>query len=146
MKSIHLMILGTIFIFWARTYSVQFSHSVVSNYLCPYGLQHTRLCCPSPTPGACSNSYPSSQWYHPTISSSVDPSPPAFNLSSIRVFSNESVLCITWPKYWSFNSASVLPMTIQDWFPLGLKLLSGSLNLFWTFQKSELMLNLKWTH
>ena len=102
------MILGTIFIFWARTYSVQFSHSVVSNYLCPYGLQHTRLCCPSPTPGACSNSYPSSQWYHPTISSSVDPSPPAFNLSSIRVFSNELALHIRWPKYWSF-SFSVSP-------------------------------------
>ena len=39
---------------------------------------------------------------------------------SIRVFSNESVLCIRWPKYWSFSSASVLPMNIQDWFPLGL--------------------------
>ena len=38
---------------------------------------------------------------------------------SIRVFSNESVLRIRWPKYWSFNSASVLPMNIQDWFPLG---------------------------
>ena len=38
---------------------------------------------------------------------------------SIRVFSNESVLCIRWPKYWSFTSASVLPMNIQDWFPLG---------------------------
>ena len=39
---------------------------------------------------------------------------------SIRVFSNESVLCIRWPKYWSSASASVLPMNIQDWFPLGL--------------------------
>ena len=39
---------------------------------------------------------------------------------SIRVFSNESVLCIRWPKYWSFRLASVLPMNIQDWFPLGL--------------------------
>ena len=38
---------------------------------------------------------------------------------SIRVFSNESALCIRWPKYWSFSSASVLPMNIQDWFPLG---------------------------
>ena len=38
---------------------------------------------------------------------------------SISVFSNESVLCIRWPKYWSFRSASVLPMNIQDWFPLG---------------------------
>ena len=48
------------------------------------------------------------------------PSPPAFNLSSIRVFSNELVLHIRWPKYWSFTSASVLPMNIQDWFLLGL--------------------------
>ena len=42
---------------------------------------------------------------------------------SIRVFSNESVLCIRWPKYWSFSFASVLPMNIQDLFPLGLTLL-----------------------
>ena len=48
-----------------------FSHSVVSNSLWLHGLQHTRLCCPSPTPRACSNSCPSSQWCHPTISSSV---------------------------------------------------------------------------
>ena len=49
------------------------SHSVMSNSLIPHGLQHTRLPCPSPSPGACSNSYPLSQWYHPTISSSVAP-------------------------------------------------------------------------
>ena len=53
--------------------SVQFSCSVVSNSLQPYGLQHNRPPCPSPTPRACSNSCPSSQWYHPTISSSVIP-------------------------------------------------------------------------
>ena len=51
--------------------SVQFSHSVVSNSLRDHGLQHARLPCPSPTPRACSNSCPLSQWYHPTISSSV---------------------------------------------------------------------------
>ena len=39
---------------------------------------------------------------------------------SIRVFLNESVLCIRWPKYWSFSLPSVLPMNNQDWFPLGL--------------------------
>ena len=50
--------------------SVQFSSSVMSNYLWSHGLQHARLPCPSPTPGACSNSCPSSQWCHPTISSS----------------------------------------------------------------------------
>ena len=50
---------------------VQFSHWVVSDSLRPHGLQHTRLPCPSPTPGACSNSCPLSRWYHPTILSSV---------------------------------------------------------------------------
>ena len=51
----------------------QFSHSVMFNSLWPQGLQHARLPCPSPTPGACSNSHPSSQWCHPTISSSAVP-------------------------------------------------------------------------
>ena len=53
--------------------SVQFSHSVVSDTLQTHRLQHIRLPCPSPTPGACSNSCLSSQWCHPTISSSVVP-------------------------------------------------------------------------
>ena len=53
--------------------SVQFSRSVVSDYLRPYGLQHTRLPCLSPAPRACSNSCPLSRWCHPTISSSVVP-------------------------------------------------------------------------
>ena len=52
---------------------IQFSHSVVSNILWPHELQHTRLPCPIPTPGAWANSCPSSQWCHPTISSSVIP-------------------------------------------------------------------------
>ena len=51
--------------------SVQFSHSLMSDSLQPHGLQHTRLPCPSPTPGAYSNSCPSSRWCHQTISSSV---------------------------------------------------------------------------
>ena len=53
--------------------SVQLSRSVVSDYLRPHGLQHTRLPCPSPTPGAYPNSCTLSRWYHPTISSSVIP-------------------------------------------------------------------------
>ena len=53
--------------------SVQFSRSVLSDSLWSHGLQHVRLPCPSPTPGACSNSRPSSWWYHPAISSSVIP-------------------------------------------------------------------------
>ena len=61
--------------------SVQFSHSVVSNSVRLYRLQLARLPCPSPIPGACSDSWPLSQWCHPNISSSVIPSPPAFNLS-----------------------------------------------------------------
>ena len=52
----------------------------------PHGLQHARLPCPSPTPGACSNSHPSSQWCHPTISSSVVPFSPTFNLSQHQGF------------------------------------------------------------
>ena len=56
---------------WIYSLSVQFSHSVVSHSLRLHGLQHAKLPCPSPTPRAYSNSCPSSQWYHPTISSSV---------------------------------------------------------------------------
>ena len=61
--------------------SVHFSCSLVSDSLQPHGLQHTRPPCPSPTPRVYSNSCPLSRWCHPAISSSVIPSPPAFNLS-----------------------------------------------------------------
>ena len=50
---------------------------------------------------------------------SSSPSPPAFIFFSIRIFSNESVLHIRWPKYWNFNSIINLPVNIQDWFPSG---------------------------
>ena len=93
----------------------------MSDSLQPHELQHSRLPCPpSPSPRICSNSCPLSQWCHPTISSSVAPfsSCPVFPI--IRVFSSEPVLCHRWPKYWSFSSASVLPVNIQGWFPLGL--------------------------
>ena len=76
----------------------------MSDSLRPRGLQHTRLPCPSPTPGACSASCPLSRWCHPTISSSVIPFSSCLqSFHSIRVFSNESVLCIRWPNYWSFS-------------------------------------------
>ena len=76
----------------------------MSNSLQPYGLQHARVPCPSPTHRACSNSCPWSQWCHPTISSSVIPFSSCLQFfSSIRVFSNESILRIRWPKYWSFS-------------------------------------------
>ena len=84
---------------------VQPSCSVMSDSLQPRGLQHARLPCPSPVTGACSNSCPSSQWCHPGISSFVVP---FSSFPSIRVFSNESVLCIRWPKYWS-SSFSISP-------------------------------------
>ena len=99
--------------------SVQFSHSVVS--LRPHGLPHARPPCPSPNPGACSNSCPSSQRCHPTISSSVIPfssclqSFPAsgsFPMSQFFTLGNQSV--------GASASASVVPMNIQDWLPLGL--------------------------
>ena len=82
--------------------SVQFSHSVMFDSLRPHGLQHARLLCPLPSPGVCSNSYPLSNaiWpSHPLAS----PPPPALNFPSIRIFSNESALCIEWPNYCSFS-------------------------------------------
>ena len=76
----------------------------------PHGLQHTRLPRPLPSPGACSNSCPLSRWCHPTISSSLVPFSSCLQIfPSIRVFSNESVLCIRWPKYWSFSFSISLP-------------------------------------
>ena len=75
--------------------------SVMSHSLQPHGLQPARLPCPSPTARACSNSCPLG--CHPTISSSVIPSPPASVFPSIRVFSSESALRIRWPKDWSFS-------------------------------------------
>ena len=101
--------------------SVQFSHSVISNSLRPQGLQHARPPCPSPTPRACSNSCPWSQWCHPTISSSVIPfsshlqSFPAsgsFPVSQFFASDGQSIGVSV--------STSVLPMNIQDWFPVGL--------------------------
>ena len=79
--------------------SVQFSHSVSSDSLRPHGLQHDRPPCPSPTPSIYSNSCPLSQWCHSTISSSVI----SFSSCLQSFFSNESVLCTRWPKYWSFS-------------------------------------------
>ena len=87
----------------------------------PYELQHARLPCPSLSPGSslrlrCIESVmPSNHLIlcHPLLLlHSVFP--------SIRVFSSESSLCIRWAKYWSLAPASVLPMNIQSWFPLGL--------------------------
>ena len=101
--------------------SVQFSCSVVSDSLQPPGLQHARLPCPSPTPGVCSNSCPSSQWYHPTISSSVVPFSSCLPLFPASVsFPRNQFFASGGQSIEVSASASVLPMNIQDWFPLGL--------------------------
>ena len=99
--------------------TVQFSCSIVSDSLQPHRLQHARLACPSPTPEACSNSCLSSQWYHPTISSSVIPFsfclqsfPGSFPMSQFFSSGGQSIGVSA--------STSVLPMNIQDWLPLGL--------------------------
>ena len=100
--------------------SVQFSCSVVSDSLRPHALQHARLPRPSPTPRAYSNSCPLSWWCHPTVSSSVVPfssrlqSFPAsgsFPMSQFFTWGSQSIGVSA--------SASVLPMNIQGWFPLG---------------------------
>ena len=100
--------------------SVQFSRSVMSDSLQPHGWQLPRLPCPSPTPRACSNSCPSSQWYLPTIESSVIhfssclqsfPASGSFPVSQFFASGGHSIGVSA--------SASVLPVNIQDWFPLG---------------------------
>ena len=87
----------------------------------PHGLQHIRLSCPSPSPWACSNSRPLSQWCYPTISSSVIhfssclqsfPPSQSFPVSQLFTSGGQSI--------GASASASVFPMKIQDWFPLGL--------------------------
>ena len=99
--------------------SVQFTHSVMSNSLWPHGLQHTRLPCPSPTLRAYSNLCSSIWWCHPTISSSVVsfsfrlqsfPASESFQMGQFFLSGGQNIGA----------SASVLPMNIQDWCPLGL--------------------------
>ena len=97
-----------------------FSRSGVSDSLGPHGLQHTRPPCSSPSPGVCSNSCPLSRWCHPTISSSVTPFPPALNLSQHQGLFPMSWLSASGGQSTRASaSASVLPMNIQGWFPLG---------------------------
>ena len=101
-----------------------FSHSVACDSLWPYGWSHTRLLCPSPAPGVCSNSCPLSQWCHPTILSSE---------SSLLLSCLSQPASGSFPVSWLFASggqnigasasAPVLPMNIQGLFPLGLTVL-----------------------
>ena len=97
--------------------SVQFSCSVVSNSFRPHGRQHSRPPCPSPTPGACSRSCPSSRWCHPTISSSVISSSCLQSFPASRSFPMSQFFASGGQSIGA--SASVLPMNIQDWSPLG---------------------------
>ena len=103
-------------------YSIQFSRSVVSDSWQPHGLQQARPPCTSPIPRACSNSCPWSRWWHPTISSTVIPfssclqsSPASGSFPVSQFFASGG------PRLGALASASVFPVTIQDWFPLGLR-------------------------
>ena len=99
---------------------VQFSHSVVSDSLRPHGLQHARPPCPSPTPGVYSDSCPLCWWRHPTISYSVVPfssCPQSFPAS--RSFPMSQFFASGGLSIGVSAQASVLPMNIQDWSPLG---------------------------
>ena len=104
-----------------HTQLVQFSCSVMSVSLRPHGLQHARLPCPSLAPGACSNSCPLNRWCHCTISSSVVlfssrlqsfPASGSFPMSQFFTSGGQNIGALA--------SASVLPMDIQEWLPLGL--------------------------
>ena len=97
------------------------SHSFMSDSLQPHELQHVRLPCPSLSPGVCTNSCPLNRWCDPTISSSV------FPFSSCRQsfpasgsFPKSQFFASDGKSIEASTSASVLPICIQDWFPLGL--------------------------
>ena len=99
---------------------VQFSHSVMCDSLQPHGLQHARLPCPSPTPRAYSNSCPLSQWYHPTISSAVVPFSSCLqSFPASGSFPMSQFFASGGQRIGTSASASVLPVNIQDWSPLG---------------------------
>ena len=104
---------------WAEL-NVSLSPVSQSDSLRSHGLQHARLLCPSPTPGACSNSCPSSRSWRPTILSSVVP----FS-SCLQSFPASGSFLMSWlfvsgdQSIGASASALVLPMNIQDWFPFG---------------------------
>ena len=114
-------------------YSVQFSHSVMSNSLRPHESQHARPPYPSPSPGVHSDSCPSSQRCHPAISSWVVPfSSCPQSLPASESFPMSQLFRMRWPKYWSF-SFTIIPskehpgliLFIMDW--LGLLAVQGTL-------------------
>ena len=87
----------------------------------PHGLRHTRLSCPSQSPRACWNSCPFSQWCYPTISSSIIPFSSCLqSFPASASFLINLLFASGGQSIGASASASVLPMNIQDWFPLGL--------------------------
>ena len=105
----------------ANLLSFQFSRSVMSDSLWHHGLQHARLPCPSPTPRACSNSCSLSKWCHPTISSSVVPFSSCLqSFPALGSFPMNQFFASGGQSIGVSASTSVLPINIQDWFPLGL--------------------------
>ena len=122
----------------------RFSHSLMSDSLQPHGLQHATPPCPSPTPRGCSNSCPSSQWCHPTISSSVFPFSsclqffPASGSFAVNQFFKSLGLSIV-----ASASASVLSMNIQGWFPLGL---TGLISLLSKWVSTVFSGTMAWKH
>ena len=105
----------------SKVNSLQFGSVPQSLTLWPHGLQHSRLPCHSPTTGACSNSCPLSRGCHPTISSSVIPFSSCLHSFPVSgSFSMSQFFALGGQSIGVPASASVLPMNIQDWFPLGL--------------------------
>ena len=108
----------------AAKYSL-FNRSVMSDSWRPHGLQHSRLTCRSPSPGACSNACSLSRWCHPTILFSVVPFSSCLQSfpASGFFFFTEPALPNRWPKYWSFSISSskeysgLISFRI-DWFDL----------------------------
>ena len=125
--------------------SVQFSHCVSSNSV-THGLQHARLPCPSLSPRICSNSCPLSRWWHRTILSSVLPLSCLQYFPASRSFPMHQLLTSGDQIIGASASASVLPMNIRGWFPLGwtgwISLLSkehiGPLQTWWGSSSSVL--------
>ena len=131
-------------------YSInQLSCSVLLDSLWPHGLQHTSLPCPSPTPGACSNSCPSSRWYHPTISFSVVPFSSCLqSFPASGSFPTSQFFTSVGQSIGVSASASVLPMNIQNWFPLGwigwISLQSKGLTLMSVLQRHSSKAKIIW--
>ena len=99
--------------------SVEFSCSVVSDYLWPHESKHAKPPCPSPTPGVHSNSRPSSRWCHPAISSSVFPfSSCPQSLPASESFPMSQLFALGGQSTGVSALASVLPKNTQDWSPL----------------------------